>query len=326
MSGRRTSMPEYSSSTNAGAAASIAASVAFAPDRRLAERPWPASGTSKIPTARFFSASCRARWSGLSPTSTGPSPAASAVSAARLRSGRPSTGSRSLSRPFMRREAPAAGRKVTIIAPRSPLGDQPAGEETQYHEKDDPHHQKTHLGGITDEVGAQLGVFAHPGRGDVDGHGAERLHLHPEIPDQHAPENRAEVVAGPADDDHHPDKEGEAQGRVRAGRELPVEGDHHRPRYAEHRRTENEDLQMPPRHILAHGLSRGLVVADRAHHPPPGRGEGRLRQPQEQEQHGEKDEAVEHIDPQRRGEHRVDTEARRAFDEGRVLLKVDLVG
>ena len=80
------------------------------------------------------------------------------------------------------------------------------------------------------------------------------------------------------------------------------------------------------RHVLAHRRGCRLVVADRAHHPAPGRLQRHLGGPDERKEHHREERRVEKLHHHRRGRHRIGAEARRPFDEAGARLKVDLVG
>ncbi|MPL73682.1 hypothetical protein SDC9_19488 [bioreactor metagenome] len=161
---------------------------------------------------------------------------------------------------------------------------------------------------------------------DVHDLRAPDLGLDPDEPDQHPAEHRAPVVAGPADDHHHPDQEGVAQRVVGRRRHLPVERDHHRAGEPDHRAAEDEDLQVAAGDVLAHGLGRDLVVADGAHHPAPGRIERQLQRPDQHQQHRGEKRAIKQLDGDRRGGDRIETEGRDALEKARIGLQVDLVG
>ena len=47
--------------------------------------------------------------------------------------------------------------------------------------------------------------------------------------------------------------------------------------------AEHEHLQVSLCYVLAHGTGRFLIIADRPHHPPPGRIKGPLAEPQQDE-------------------------------------------
>ena len=83
---------------------------------------------------------------------------------------------------------------------------------------------------------------------------------------------------------------------------------------------------MPPLHILAHRLGGDLVVADRPHHPPPGRAQRHLRKPQDDKQHDGEKRAIGELDIKRRGRDRIEAKSHRALDKGRIGLQVHLVG
>ena len=77
--------------------------------------------------------------------------------------------------------------------------------------------------------------------------------------------------------------------------------------------------------MLAHRLGRRLVVADGAHHPPPGRAQRQFRQQHQRQQHGHEQPGVAQLDPDpRRGRH-VHPPARRPGLEAGIGLQVQLV-
>ena len=99
---------------------------------------------------------------------------------------------------------------------------------------------------------------------------AERFRLDPEEPDHEPPEHRPPVVAGPADDDHYPDEEGEAHGYVTGRGKLAVQCGQHGARDSTDRASQDEDLEVPGLDILAHGAGGVPIVAYGTHHAPPG--------------------------------------------------------
>ena len=78
--------------------------------------------------------------------------------------------------------------------------------------------------------------------------------------------------------------------------------------------------------VLAHGGSCDLVVADRAHHPAPGRFQRELGEEEQPDQNHGEEGRPEQFDRNRRGRHRIEPHARRARHEIGVGLQVDLIG
>ena len=180
--------------------------------------------------------------------------------------------------------------------------------------------------GRSQQVIAQPAAFGHARRHGLHQPEADRLDHHPEPPDQEAAQHSAPVVAGAADNDHHPDQEGKAQRLVGAGRQLAVERRHHRAGDSAHRRAQHEDLQVTGLHVLAHRLGRDLVVADRAHHPTPRGVQRALRHPHQDRQHDQEQGGIEQLHHDRGRGDRVGPDRHHPVDEGRGLLQVDLVG
>ena len=102
-------------------------------------------------------------------------------------------------------------------------------------------------------------------------------------------------------------------------------GDHHRPGEADDRTADHEDLQVAAGHVLAHRLGRDLVVADGAHHAAPGRFQRQLGQQDQQQQHRQEQPGIAQLDPDPRQLVHRHAPVMGAFDEGGVLLQVDLI-
>mmetsp|Transcript_23572 Transcript_23572/g.41693 ORF Transcript_23572/g.41693 Transcript_23572/m.41693 type:complete len:223 (+) Transcript_23572:3070-3738(+) len=175
------------------------------------------------------------------------------------------------------------------------------------------------------QVVAQPGPLGHARRDQLHQAQANRFDHHPEPPDQEPAQNRAQIVARSTHDHHHPDEKGKAQRLVRAGRQLSVERRHHRACDPADGRAEHEDLQMPRGDVLAHRLGRDLVVADRAHHPAPGRVQRPLDKDEEADQHDCEQPRIDQLDPDRRGPDRVHPPTGHPVDKARIVLQINLV-
>ena len=83
---------------------------------------------------------------------------------------------------------------------------------------------------------------------------------------------------------------------------------------------------MAAGHVLAHRRGRDLVVADRAHHPAPGRFQRQLRAEQDHRQHQPEEPGIKQLHQHGGPGHRVDPPVRHPLYEGRIGLQIDLIG